>query len=92
MKTLLAFTAAAAMVAGISIASAQTSMDKNSSGTMGHSSMSGSPSTKGTGAFCITGSSGATNCTFASIAACQKVAKSGEKCTPNQNSATTGAK
>ena len=83
MKKLLAITAVAAMAAGISIASAQTTMNKT---------QMGSPATKGTGAFCLTGSSGASNCTFASIAECQKMAKSGQKCTPNTNSGTTGAK
>ena len=83
MKKLLAITAIAAMAAGISIASAQTTMSKD---------QMGSPRGKGSGAFCLTGTSGTSNCTFASIAACQKMAKSGEKCAPNPNSATTGAK
>jgi hypothetical protein len=83
MKKLLAITAVAAMAAGISIAGAQTTMNKD---------QAGSPRGKGSGAFCLTGSAGTSNCTFASIAECQKMAKSGQKCTPNQNNATTGAK
>jgi hypothetical protein len=80
MKTITALTAVVAMLAGISLASA-AGMDTG-----------GTPRGKGSGQFCITGSSGAKNCSFATVAACQKVAKSGETCTPNPNSATTGSK
>jgi hypothetical protein len=87
MKTLTTLTAVAALIAGISIASAQTSsMDK--SGTMGSSSTQAA----GSGKFCIKGASGALNCQYASLAACQNAAKSGETCSPNPNSGTTGSK
>jgi len=84
MKTLTALTAVAALVAGISIASA-ASMDKNS--TMG----STSASVTGTGKFCIKGAAGALNCQYASLSACQKVAKGSESCQARPNS-TTGSK
>ncbi len=83
MKTLTTLTAVAALIAGISIASAQTSsMDK--SGTMGSSSTQAA----GSGKFCIEGASGALNCQYASLAACQNAAKSGETCSPNPSSGT----
>jgi hypothetical protein len=66
-------TAVAAMIAGISIASAQTSsMDK--SDTMGSSSTQAT----GSGKFCIKGASGALNCQYASLSACQKAVKGSE--------------
>ena len=87
MKTLTTLTAVAALIAGISIASAQTSsMDK--SDTMGSSSTQAA----GSGKFCIKGASGALNCQYASLAACQNAAKSGETCSPNPSSGTTGSK
>ena len=86
MKTLTTFTAVAALIAGISVASAQSSsMDK--SGTMGSSSMHAT----GTGKFCINGASGALNCQYASLSACQKAAKGSETC-PARPSSTTGSK
>lgn len=86
MKTLTTFTAVAALIAGISIASAQTSsMDK--SGTMGGSSVQAT----GSGKFCIKGADDALNCQYASLAACQKAAKSSETCAPRPSS-TTGSK
>jgi hypothetical protein len=87
MKTLTTLTAVAAMIAGISITSAQTSsMDK--SDTMGSSSTQAT----GSGKFCIKGASGALNCQYASLSACQKVIKGSESCSPNPNSGTTGSK
>ena len=85
MKTLTAFTAVAALIAGISIASARPSMDK--SNTMG----SGSVQATGTGKFCISGAGGALNCQYASLSACQKAAKGSETCKARP-SATTGSK
>ena len=86
MKTLTTLTAVAALIAGISIASAQTSsMDK--SGTMGSSSVQAT----GSGKFCIKGASGALNCQYASLAACQKAATGGETCA-RRPSSTTGSK
>jgi hypothetical protein len=84
MKTTLTTLAAvAALIAGISLASA-AGMDQG----MG----SGTPRGKGSGQFCLAGNSGIANCNFASISACQKAAKPGQTCEPNPNSATTGSK
>jgi hypothetical protein len=86
MKTLTAVATVAALVAGISAASAQgSSMDQK--GTMGGSSQR----VIGSGKFCITGAGGALSCKFASLAACQKAAKSSETCAPRPSS-TTGSK
>jgi hypothetical protein len=86
MKTLTAFTAVAALIAGISIASAQgSSMDK--SNTMGSSSVQAT----GSGKFCISGAGGALNCQYASLSACQKAAKASETCKARP-STTTGSK
>ena len=86
MKTLTAFTAVAALIAGISIASAQgSSMDKSS--TMGSSSAQAT----GSGKFCISGAGGALNCQYASLSACQKAAKPSETCKARP-STTTGSK
>jgi hypothetical protein len=85
MKTLTALTAVAALIAGISVASAQTSMDK--SGTMGGSSAK----VIGSGKFCVTGAGGALNCKFASLSSCQKAAKGSETCAARPSS-TTGSK
>ncbi len=94
MKTLTTFTAVAVLIAGISIASAQTSsMDKSS--PMGSSSSttgSGSTQATGSGRFCIQGASGALNCQYASLSACQKAVKGSDTCSPNPNSGTTGSK
>jgi len=87
MKTLTTLTAVAALIAGISVASAQTSsMDK--SNAMGSSSTHAT----GTGKFCIKGAAGALNCQYASLAACQKAVKGSETCSANPNIGTTGAK
>lgn len=98
MKTLTTLTAVAALVAGMSIASAQTTTPK--AGAMGSSSGSSSMGSQkqavtGTGKFCIEQTpGGALNCKFADLAACQKEGKaSNVQCKPNPNSgATTGAK
>ncbi len=93
MKTLTTLTAIAALIAGISIASAQTSTAPKSGGAMGSSSTTGGPPPQamGTGKFCSTGSAGAKNCTFATLQACQAAAKSGETCAANPKDATTGS-
>jgi hypothetical protein len=88
MKTLTTLTAVAALIAGISIAGAQTSSMDKSGSPMGSSSTQAA----GSGKFCIKGASGALNCQYASLAACQSAAKSGETCSPNPNSGTTGSK
>ena len=87
MKTLTTFAAVAALIAGISVDSAQTSsMDK--SGAMG----SGATHATGTGKYCISGPAGALNCQYASLSACQKAVKGSETCSANPNGGTTGAK
>ena len=95
MKTLTTLTAVAALVAGLSIANAQTTTPK--SGAMGSSSTSssmGQQAATGSGKFCIeTSAGGSLNCKYASLAACQKDAKAQNlNCSPNPKSSTTGAK
>jgi exo-beta-1,3-glucanase (GH17 family) len=87
MKSLTAFVAAAALLAGISAASAQMSPS-------GGSSMSKSANATGSGKFCIeTSKGGSLQCKYASITACQKDAQpQGLRCSPNPKSGTTGAK
>jgi hypothetical protein len=86
MKTLTTLTAVAALIAGISVASAQSSMDKSNS--MGSSSTA---SITGTGKFCVKGTSGALNCEYASLSACQKAVTGSESCQARPSS-TTGSK
>jgi len=86
------FLAIATLIAGISLAAAQTSTAPKS-GAMGSSSTMGAQQATGSGKFCIEGApGGALNCKYASLADCQKDAKSGQKCSPNPNSGTTGSK
>jgi hypothetical protein len=99
MKTLTTLTAIAALVAGLSIANAQTATPKSgaNSGAMGSSSTSsnmGQQAATGSGKFCIeTSAGGSLNCKYANLAACQKDAKAQNlNCAPNPNSGTTGAK
>jgi hypothetical protein len=88
MKTLTTLTAVAALIVGVSIAAAQgsmgSSMDKGS----------GPPKTTGNAAFCInTSESGALNCKYASMAACEKDAQPQNlQCSPNPSKGTTGSK
>ena len=91
LKTLATLTTIAALAAGISIASAQGTMSPKSPTAPGSGLPSGSVNTIGSGKFCIKGASGALNCQYASLSACQQVAKSGETCSANPNSATTGS-
>ena len=99
MKTVTTLTAVAALVAGLSIASAQTTTPKSgaNSAAMGSSSSSssmGRQAATGSGKFCVeTSPGGSLNCKYASLAACQKDAKAQNlNCSPNPNSGTTGAK
>lgn len=88
MKTLTTLTAAAALIAGMSIGNAQGSSSMSKDKSMGADS---SAKVIGSSKFCAKTSSGALNCTFASMEACQKDAK-GDTCTTNpQESSTTGA-
>lgn len=86
MKTLTTLTAIATMVAGISFAQAQ--MGAPPSGSMQKAQ------TVGNSPFCIsTSASGALNCKYASMAACEKDAKPQNlNCSPNPNKGTTGSK
>ena len=89
MKMLTTLTAVAALIAGISFAQAQ--------GTMGSPSSGGSmqkQQTIGNSPFCInTSASGALNCKYASMAACEKDAKPQNlNCSPNPKKSTTGSK
>ena len=72
MKTLTALTAVAALIAGISVASAQGS-------SMGK--------VTGTGKYCLKDAKGALKCTYASLSACQKANK-GKTCEANPNETT----
>jgi hypothetical protein len=97
MKTLTTLTAVAALIAGLSIASAQTTTPK--SGAMAPPSSSSSMGAQkqaatGSGKFCIeTSAGGSLNCKYASLSACEKDAKTQNlNCSPNPKSGTTGAK
>jgi hypothetical protein len=86
MKTLTTLAAAAALIAGMSIAAAQnTNMNAPKTGDQA--------TTAGTGEYCIKGANGAQNCSFADLASCQKAAAGKGSCEPNtKSSATTGTK
>lgn len=89
MKMLTTLTAVAALVAGISFAQAQGTMGSPpAGGSMQKSQMTGNSP------FCITTSaSGALNCKYSSLAACEKDAKPQNlNCSPNPNKSTTGSR
>jgi hypothetical protein len=90
MKTLTTLTAVAALIVGLSIASAQSPMSPQKSGSMS----SGATQATGTGKFCITSAAGgALNCKYVSLAACEKDAKANSQtCSANPNTGTTGSK
>lgn len=85
MKTLTTLTIAAALAAGMSVAGAQSSMQKPA-GAEQDTVVGNSP-------FCAKPQDGATlNCEYASRADCQKVVQPGTQiCLPNPNLGTTGA-
>ena len=89
MKTLTTLTAVAALVAGISFAQAQGNMGSPSttSGMQKSQTIGNSP-------FCInTSASGALNCKYSSMTACETDAKAQNlNCSPNPNKSTTGSK
>lgn len=89
-NTLTTLTAVVALVAGVSLAQAQGTMGKTSS----PSTSMQAPQTVGNAAFCInTSASGALNCKYASMAACEKDAKPQNlNCSPNPKKSTTGSK
>ncbi len=86
MKTLTTLAAVAALIAGISVASAQARR-----WTRAARWAAAPRSATGTGKFCINGAGGALNCQYASLSACQKAAKGSETCQARPSS-TTGSK
>ena len=90
MKTITTLTAVAALIAGLSLASAQSPMSQDKASSMGKTSTQ----TTGTGKFCITSAAGgALNCKYASLAACETDAKASKQtCSANPNTGTTGSK
>ena len=91
MKTLSTLTAVAALIAGMSIASAQMSP---SGGSSSSSSSDAAPQAIGSSPYCIAVSpSGSLNCKYVSLAACEKDAKPQNlNCAPNPNRGTTGSR
>jgi hypothetical protein len=85
MKTITTLTAVAALIAGISVASAQS---------MNSPSDQPGRQASGSGKFCIEVSKGGSvQCKYASISACEKDAQpQGLQCSPNPKSGTTGSK
>ena len=81
MKTFTALAAIAALAVGISVASAQTTMKKDNNLTATGS------------AFCNKSkTTGASDCSFATLADCEKVAKPiAGTCIPNPKGGTTGS-
>jgi hypothetical protein len=90
MKTVTTFTAVVALIAGMSVANAAMSSKSSTMGAGMSSSMS-KTKVSGKSKFCIKSSSGALNCKYASLSACQ-TANKGKTCTINPNMGTTGAK
>ena len=86
MKTFTTLTAVAALIAGISVASAQ-GMNSPSSKYNGRDAV-------GNGKFCIEESKGGSlQCRYAMISACEKDGQpQGLECFPNPKSSTTGSK
>ncbi|MEP7029400.1 MAG: DUF3551 domain-containing protein [Pseudolabrys sp.] len=81
MKTLTTLTAVAALVAGMSFASAQSTMKPDQA------------KVDGTAAYCLTGKDGKKACNFATLETCQKASGgNAAMCSPNAKSATTGSK
>ena len=90
MKTLTTLTAAAALIAGLSLANAADSSSMNKDKTMGAGSMNKQVQVIGTSKYCVKTKSGTLNCTYASLSACRSDAK-GAACTANPHTGTTGA-
>ena len=89
MKTLTTLTAAVALIAGMSVASAAgISMGKQDS--MGTNSMSKSTQVIGAGKYCTKTKFGLLNCKFASLSACKSGAM-GAICVANPHISTTGS-
>lgn len=88
MKTLTTLTAVVALIAGMSIANAQSSSSMGKEKSMGAGS---SARVIGKSKFCVQTKSGTLNCKYASLSACRSAAQ-GAACTANPNSGTTGSK
>jgi uncharacterized membrane protein len=84
MKSITTLTAVAALIAGISVASAQGMSSQSEPGRQA----------SGSGKFCIEVSKGGSvQCKYASITACEKDAQpQGLQCSPNPKAGTTGSK
>lgn len=90
MKTFVTLTAAAALLAGVSLAQAQMK-----SGQTGGTPQAGESTVSQSGKFCSKGPSGTQmDCRFATMAACEKEAKvKNETCVPNSAPrGTTGSR
>ncbi len=89
MKGLVTLTAAAALLAGITVAQAQMR-----SGQSGGTPQAGESGMSQNGKFCSKGASGTQmDCRFATMAACEKEAKAkNETCVPNSQRGTTGSR
>lgn len=92
LTTLTTFVAAAALIGGISIASAQTSQSQTAPVGAPNPTTSGPSKVIGKSKFCIeTSPGGALNCKYASMTACQRAGKAGNKqCFANPKMGTTG--
>jgi len=92
MKIITTLAVTAALIAGVSIAAAQTSSTTTPSQT--GSMASGKTAAVGKGKFCIETSAGSASlqCKYASMAACEKDAKANNRqCSQNPNLGTTGS-
>lgn len=83
MKALTTLAAALALIAGMSVANAQSSMSKDK--TMGKSA-----EVIGTNKYCTKAKTGELTCNYASLQACKDDAK-GADCVANPQTGTTGA-
>jgi len=85
MKTLTTLTAAAALIAGLSLAQAADSSSMKKDNAMGKSA-----EVIGTSKYCTKAKTGELMCNYASLQACQGDAK-GASCVANPQIGTTGA-
>lgn len=94
MKHLTTLVAVAALIAGMSMASAQAPSSGMQSPGAGAAKTAAKPAVKGTDPFCVVNPNGGqTNCHYASIEACKKDPKlRGRQCVANPGKSTSGAK
>lgn len=90
MKKLTTLTAVAALIAGLSIANAQSTLAPTSPPATDNGGMSDFEHAMGNGRFCIKGVNDALNCQYASLSECQKAATGTETCKAHPSS-TTGS-